>query len=1051
MARFFIDRPIFAWVIAIIIMLAGAIAIRGLPVEQYPDIAPTTISVTANYTGASAAATEDSVTQVIEQSLTGIDHLLYMASTSNSQGATNVRLTFDAGTDPDIAQVQVQNKLQQALRRLPQDVQAQGVQVTKSTQGFLQLIAFYSPDGSLTRSDLGDYLTSNLVDPLSRIDGVGQVQVIGAGYAMRIWLDPYKLYQYKLMPRDIASAINAQNVQVSAGQLGGAPSVAGQQINAVITAQSKLNTPEQFRDIVLLTNTDGSTVRIGDVARVEIGAQGYAVSGMVNGRIATGIGVSLASGANAVTTADAVTAKIHEMARFFPPNLSYTVAFDSSEFVRVSIREVIKTLIEAMILVIFIIFLFLQNLRATLIPAIAVPVVLLGTFGVLSTLGYSINTLTMFGLVLAIGLLVDDAIVVVENVERIIRDDGLSPRDATRKSMDQITGALLGIALTLSAVLMPMAFFGGSTGVIYRQFSVTIVSAMALSVLVALTLTPALCASLLRASDVKHGEGRGPLAAFERGFYRFAGWYQGMVRRLLPHLGWGMGAYVGLVVLMGVLFISLPTSFFPEEDQGQLQIQVELPPGATLQRTMEVQNRLYNIMRREDKALETVLTISGQNFGGNSQNLGQGFIRLKTWDDRPGKEQSASSVQRRGMQRLREIHDANIVLNMPPAIRGLGTGNGFDLQLKDVGGVGNETLAKARDQLLQLAGQDPKLARVRANAPKDQPVFHLDIDRNKATTLGLSINDVNDTLASAIGGLYVNDFVDRGRVKRVYLQGDAGFRMQPADLDRWFVRNNTGGMVPLAAFSSGSWTTSAPTRERYNGASSAELLGEPAEGVSSGTAMNEIERLIGQLPAGVGYEWSGISYQERLSGSQAPALYAISILFVFLCLAALYESWSLPFTVMLVVPIGVIGALLATFARGLNNDVYFQVGLLTTVGLSAKNAILIVEFAKKLHEEGMGRMEAVLESVRIRIRPIVMTSLAFMLGVLPLVLSKGAGAGGRIAIGTGVFGGMLAATLLGVIFVPWFFLFVLKVAGKADTVAPAVGELPAVSGAPAAI
>jgi hydrophobe/amphiphile efflux-1 (HAE1) family protein len=1036
MARFFIDRPIFAWVLAIIIMLAGAIAIRTLPVEQYPNIAPTTISVGANYTGASAQAVEDSVTQVIEQSLTGIDHLLYMASTSNSQGASNVRLTFDAGTDPDIAQVQVQNKLQQAIRRLPQDVQAQGVRVTKSTQGNLLLVAFFSPDNSLTRTDIGDYLTSNLVDPLSRVDGVGETNVFGAGYAMRIWLDPYKLYQYKLMPRDIANAINAQNVQVSAGQLGGMPQVAGQQINAIITAQSKLNTPEQFRDIVLRTNTDGSTVRVGDVGRVELGAQGYALNGTVNGRIATGISVTLASGANAVTTADAVLAKVKEMSKFFPPNLTYTIAQDSSEFVRVSIREVAKTLLEAMALVIFIIFLFLQNLRATLIPGIAVPVVLLGTCAVLSALGYTINTLTMFGLVLAIGLLVDDAIVVVENVERIIRDEGLDPREATRKSMDQITGALLGIALTLSAVLMPMAFFGGSTGVIYRQFSVTIVSAMALSVLVALTLTPALCASLLRASDVKHGDGRGPLAMFERAFNRFADWYRSVVAKLLPHLGWGMAGYLGLVALMAGLFVSLPTAFFPEEDQGQLQIQVELPAGATLQRTMAVQDRLYQIMNRETKSVRTIMAISGQSFGGTSQNLGQGFILLKPWDERPGKEQSASALQRRGMAALRSIRDANIVLNMPPAIRGLGTGNGFDLQLKDVGGIGDEALARARDQLIQMAAQDPQLARVRANAPKNQPVFHLDIDRNKATTLGLSVQDVNDTLASAIGGLYVNDFIDRGRVKRVYLQGDAGYRMQPADLDRWFVRNNTGGMVPLAAFSSGSWTVSAPTRERYNGAASAEILGEPAEGVSSGTAMASIEKLIEQLPAGVGYEWSGISYQERLSGSQAPALYAISILFVFLCLAALYESWSLPFTVMMVVPIGVIGALLATFLRGLNNDVYFQVGLLTTVGLSAKNAILIVEFAKKLYEGGMGRMEAVLEAVRIRLRPIVMTSMAFMLGVLPLVLSKGAGAGGRIAIGTGVFGGMLAATLLGVIFVPWFFLFVLKVSGKKDA-APA--------------
>jgi hydrophobe/amphiphile efflux-1 (HAE1) family protein len=1028
MARFFIDRPIFAWVIAIIIMLAGAISIRLLPVEQYPDIAPTTIVINATYPGASGQAVENSVTQVIEQAMTGIDHVLYMSSTSNTQGGATVQLTFAAGTDPDIAQVQVQNKLQPALARMPQEVQAQGVRVTKSTQGYLVFFSFYSPDGTLSRTDVGDYLVSNAIDPLSRVDGVGQVNLLGAGYAMRIWLDPYKLYQYKLIPRDVTAAIAAQNVQVSAGQVGGSPSVAGQQLNAVITAQGKLETVEQFRRVVLRTNTDGSVLRIGDVARVELGAETYDVAGYINGRPATNVGFALASGANALRTADAISAKVAELARNFPPNLRYTVGFDTSAFVRASIREVAKTMFEAMGLVVLIIFLFLQNWRATLIPAIAVPVVMLGTFGILAVFGYTINTLTMFGLVLAIGLLVDDAIVVVENVERIMRDEGLDAREATRRSMDQITGALMGIALTLAAVLVPMAFFGGSTGVIYRQFSITVVSAMALSVFVALTLTPALCATLLRPHVAAHGAGRGPLALFERGFGRFSGWYQSIVARLLPRVPLGMTAYVLLLGLMALLFWRLPTSFLPEDDQGALQLQTELPPGASLERTVAVQSRTSELLLQNPEVL-TVIAISGRNYGGNSQNLGLGFARLKDWSERTGSGHSAADVQRRAMQQLHSITDGRVLLFLPPAIRGLGTGNGFDLQMKDVGGIGSAALRQARDRLLELAQSDKLLVRVRANSPREQPEYHLSVDKDKASALGLALADVNSTLNTALGGQYVNDFIDRGRVKKVLVQGDAPYRMQPVDAGRWYVRSAGGGMVPLAAIASGEWSTTPPTRERYNGAASVEIIGEPAEGVSSGTAMTEMERLVGQLAAGVGYEWSGVSLQEKISGSQAPALYAISLLFVFLCLAALYESWSLPFTVMLAVPIGVIGALLASTLRGLDNDVYFQVGLLVTVGLSAKNAILIVEFAKQLLEQGRSRNEAVLEAVRIRLRPIVMTSMAFMLGVFPLVIASGAGALGRIAIGTGVFGGMLAATLLGVLFVPWFFLFVQGMAG----------------------
>jgi hydrophobe/amphiphile efflux-1 (HAE1) family protein len=1023
-APFFIDRPIFAWVIAIIIMLAGMLAIRKLPVEQYPNIAPTTITVNAVYPGASARALEESVTQIIEQSLTGIDHLVYIAASSTSQGNANVSLTFEAGTDPDVAQVQVQNKVQQALRRLPQAVQTQGVTVNKATSGYLAMYAFYTDDGSLSRADLGDYVNSNLIDPISRVDGVGTVQTFGSGYAMRVWLDPFKLNQFRLMPGDIAAAINAQNTQVSAGQLGGLPASAEQQLNAIITAQSKLTTPEQFRNIVLRVNTDGSMVHLADVARIELGAENYDLSTRINGKPSIAMGASLASGANALRTADAIGARIAQLAQFFPPQLKYLVGYDSATFVRVSIREVVKTLFEAVALVVLIMFLFLQDLRATLIPTLAVPVVLLGTFGVLAVLGYSINTLTMFGMVLAIGLLVDDAIVVVENVERIMREERLSARDATRKSMAQITGALLGIALVLSAVLVPMAFFGGSTGVIYRQFSITIVSAMALSVLVALTLTPALCASLLKEGDIAHLGERGALAWFERGFNAVSTRYQALIRGLIPHVKRSMLAYVALIGLMALLFVKLPTAFLPTEDQGVLMAMIQLPSGATQQRTVAVQTQVERMLLADSKAIDTVMSISGRSFGGNGQNAGMTFVRLRPWGERRAANLSAAATGQRAQRGVGQIKDAMIFVQAPPQILGLGTSGGFDLELKDVGGVGRDTLVRARDQFLDLAHQNKLLNRVRVNGLADQPEFHVDIDQAKASALGLSIDSVNDTLSSAIGGSYVNDFVDRGRVKKVYIQADAAYRMQPGDLDNWFVRNTTGGMVPMAAVASGRWTLSPPSLERYDGASAIEIVGEPAAGVSTGSALRAVERIVSQLPTGIGYEWSGISYQEKLSGSQAPALYAISILFVFLCLAALYESWSLPFSVMLVVPLGIIGALAAATLRGLSNDVYFQVGLLTTVGLSAKNAILIIEFAKTLHEGGQEVAAAVLQAVRIRLRPILMTSLSFMLGVMPLVITSGAGAASRIAIGTGVFGGMLAATVLGLFFVPLFFLFV---------------------------
>jgi len=1038
MARFFIDRPIFAWVIAIIIMLAGALSIHQLAVEQYPNIAPTTVTINATYPGASAHTVEDSVTQVIEQSLTGIDHVVYISSTSNSQGTANIALTFEAGTDADVAQVQVQNKLQQAIRRLPLPVQAQGVSVNKSTAGFLTVTAFFSPDGSMSRADVGDYIASNLLDPISRVSGVGTAQMFGSGYAMRIWLDPYKLSQFHLIPADVTAAINAQNTQVAAGQLGSQPVVAGQQLNALVTAQGKLSTPQQFRDIVLRVNSDGSAVHLADVARVELGADSYDVSTRIDGQPSVAVGISLASGANALATADAVKARIEQLSRYFPPGLGYRMAFDSARFVRISIFEVVKTLLEAVVLVVLIMFVFLQNVRATLIPAIAVPVVLLGTFGVLAVLGYSINTLTMFGMVLAIGLLVDDAIVVVENVERIMREEGLDARDATRKSMDQITGALLGIALVLSAVLVPMALFGGSTGVIYRQFSVTMVAAMILSVLVALTLTPALCATILRRADVADPHGAGLLARLEQRFERLSEAYQGVVRRLLPQTRRAMLVFAGLLGLLALLVVTLPTAFLPEEDQGALMAIMQLPSGATLQRTVDAQAQLESDLRADKDSVSAVFSIAGRSFSGNGQNTGMSFVLLRDWNERTAGSQSAAMVAQRANQAAARIRDATTIVMSPPLIRGLGTSSGFDLELKDVAGVGREVLVRARDQLLDLARHDARLAHVRINGLADQPEFHLDVDQVKASALGLSIADVNDTISSAIGGIYVNDFVDRGRVKKVYIQSDPQYRMQPVDLARWFVRNANGEMVPLSAFSRGSWSLSAPSLERYNGNSSIEIIGEPAPGVSSGTALRTVEALAAKLPAGIGYEWSGLSYQEKLSGSQAPALYAISVVFVFLCLAALYESWSLPFSVMLVVPLGVIGALLAAWCRGLANDVYFQVGLLTTVGLSAKNAILIVEFAKKLHEGGLELNAAILQTVRIRLRPILMTSLAFMLGVLPLVLSTGAGAAGRIAIGTGVFGGMLAATVLGLFFAPLFFVVVQRMtASRTGAAAPA--------------
>jgi hydrophobe/amphiphile efflux-1 (HAE1) family protein len=1027
MARFFIDRPIFAWVIAIVISLAGAMSIYRLALEQYPDIAPTKVSVSATYTGASGATVEESVTQVIEQALTGIDNLQSMASTSSSNGSARVTLSFIAGTNPDVAQMQVQNKVNQVLSQLPQAVQDEGVTVTKSGTDFLMILTFYSDDTSVTAADIADYMSSSLKDVISRVNGVGEVQVMGSGYAMRVWLDPGKLEKYALMPSDIDSALTAQNTQVSAGQLGALPAKAGQQINVTITARSKLRTVDEFNKIIVKSASDGTVVHLSDVARVELGQESYTFKTNYNGKPAAGMGIKLATGANSLDVANAVRTKLAQLEPYFPAHVKVATGYDTTPFIRISIREVVYTLIEAMILVIAVMYLFMQNLRATLIPAIAVPVVLLGTFGVLAAFGYSINTLTMFGLVLAIGLLVDDAIVVVENVERIMTEKSLSAREATKESMQEITGALVGIALVLSAVFIPMAFFGGSTGIIYRQFSITIVSSMLLSVFVAMTLSPALCASMMRLSDVDHHQDAKPrgvmgrfFALFNKYFTKGNDAYQGGVRSILRRSKRFMVIYLLILVALGISFVRLPTSFLPDEDQGVLMAAIQMPSGATYERTTAVLKQFEEYVAKQPE-VASYMTVVGMNGDQASANA---FIRLKDWSLREGKEHSAPVLAHRMTAALSSIRDARAFVMLPPIVHGLGDSSGFTVELEDLGGLGHDEMVKARDKFLLLARQDKALSGVRISGLEDVSQFSIDVDDSKALTMNLSASDINNTLSTALGGTYVNDFINKSRVKKVYVQGDAPFRMNPDDIMQWYVRNSGDEMVPFSAFAKTSWSYGAPRLERYSGMSSFEIVGSPAEGVSSGTAMAEVEKIIKQLPAGVSYEWAGQSYQERLAGSQAPMLYGISILFVFLCLAALYESWSVPFSVILVVPLGIIGAVLATSVAGLENDVYFQIGLLTTVGLSAKNAILIVEFAKTLQEKGLPLLEATLQAVRLRMRPILMTSFAFMFGVLPLAFSTGAGSGSRRAIGTGVLGGMAFATVLGLIFVPLFFVLI---------------------------
>ncbi len=1026
MARFFIDRPIFAWVIAIIIMLAGALSITKLPISRYPTIAPPTITVRAVYPGASAQVVEDSVTQIIEQNMTGLDGLLYMSASSDSSGRSTITLTFQSGTDADIAQVQVQNKLQLATALLPTIVQQQGIQVSKTGEGFLMVLGFVSEDNSMSRDDISDYVITNVVDRLARVPGVGSTQVFGAQYAMRIWLDPYKLDTYRLSIPQVIGAINAQNQQVAVGQLGGAPSIDEQLLNAPINARGRLQTPEQFGEIVIRSNTDGSVLKLADIARVELGAQDYGFLTRHNGRTATGIAVSLATGANALDAAEAVDKLMEELKVNFPPGLKVVVPFDTTPFVSVAIGSVVRTLIEAIILVFLVMYLFLQNFRATLIPTIAVPVVLLGTFAVLAALGFSINMLTMFAMVLAIGLLVDDAIVVVENVERLMSEEGLSPLEATRKSMDQITGALVGIGLVLSAVFVPMAFLGGSTGVIYRQFSATIVAAMGLSVIVAIILTPALCATMLKPIH-NHGEKRGFFGWFNRTFDRGTGNYEGIVRGMLSRRKRYVAVFFACIAVLVVLFLRLPTAFLPDEDQGSLFAQVLGPVGATQESNLKVVEKVEDyFLKNEGDVVDDLFVVQGFSFAGIGQNNAMAFVTLKDWDERKDESKGVKALAGRAMAHFSQIRESLVFAFAPPPITELGTSTGFVFYLKDNGGHGHTALMNARNQLLGAAAQNPLLANVRPNGQDDTPELRVDIDNERAAALGVSVADINTTLSVAWGGRYIDDFIDRGRVKRVYLQADAPYRMQPEDFNAWTIPNNRGEMVPFSAFATTYWDYGSPRLERYNGTPAVQINGQGAEGVSSGDAMAEIERLVSELPAGFGLEWTGTSYQERAAGAQTPLLYSLSLLIVFLCLAALYESWSVPTAVLLAAPLGILGAVLANTLRGMERDVYFQVAMLTTVGLTSKNAILIVEFAKDNLARGMDLIAATMSAVRDRLRPILMTSLAFGLGVLPLAFASGAGSGAQIAIGTGVLGGMIVGTFFGLFFVPLFFVIIFR-------------------------
>jgi multidrug efflux pump len=1028
LGRFFVDRPVFASVIAIVIVLVGGIALKELPIAQYPNVAPPRVFIQAFYPGASAETVETSVTQILEQQLKGIDGMLYFNSASLASGDLEVEVTFRQGVNADIAQMQVQNKLQLALNRLPLPVQQQGLFVSKAQNDFLMVIALEDPTDRLQSMDIADFIVSTLRDPISRVDGVGNTDVFGAQYAMRVWLDPYKLAAYQLMPSDVDRAIKAQNTQLAAGEIGAQPAISAQQLNATVVAQSRLQTPEEFRQIVLKTQPDGSRVLLRDVARIELGSESYDAVTSLDGHPASGMAIMLASGANALQTARAVKARIAQLQSALPPGVIVKFPNDTTRFVERSIAEVWKTVAEAILLVILVMYVFLQNWRATVIPALAVPVVLLGTFAVLWAFGYSVNTLTLFGMVLAIGLLVDDAIVVVENVERLMAD-GLSPRDATLRSMREISGALVGIALVLSAVFLPMAFFGGSTGVIYRQFAITIVASMLLSVVVALTLSPALCATLLKPT---HGKPQARVfRAFNRGFDRLREGFRRSVQGMLRRVSVSMLVYVAILCGLAALFMRVPTGFLPLEDQGRAIVQFILPPGATQSRAVKVATAVDEYFhKQEPKNVAGVFTVAGFSFSGVGQNAGMGFVLLAPWEERVGKENSARAITERATAALGTLRDAQVFAITPPSIQGLGQSNGFTLQLLDRTGIGRKGMLAARNKLFELAKEDKRITNVRHTALDDTPQLRVDIDQAKLGALGLSAEDVNDTLSVAWGGAYVNDFVDRGRVKRVYQRGDAAFRGAPEDLDKWFVRSDRGVMTPFSAFAKTRWVMGPQTLERFNGVPALEIAGEPAPGFSSGTAMQVIEELVQKLPDGVGSEWSSLSYQERLSSGQAPVLYALSTLVVFLCLAALYESWVIPLSVLLIVPLGILGAIAASALRGLDNDVFMQVGLVTTIGLSAKNAILIVEYAQRASSQGIPPLRAALDAASLRLRPILMTSLAFMAGVLPLALATGAGAPGRIAIGTAVLGGMISATALASLFVPVFFVLLRRIGGN---------------------
>jgi hydrophobe/amphiphile efflux-1 (HAE1) family protein len=1040
MSRFFIDRPIFAVVISLLIMLAGGLAILSLPIEQYPPIAPPTVQISTVYPGASATTVQDTVVQPIEQQMSGLDNLIYMASTSDDTGQSSTTLTFATGTDPNIAQVQVQNKLQLAVPSLPAQVQQSGIRVTKSTSSFLMVIGFVSADNSMSKFDIANYVVSNIQDPISRINGVGNLNVFGSQYAMRIWLDPAKLNSYALAPLDVTAALQSQNVQISGGQLGGTPAVTNQQLTATITEATLMRTPEEFGKILLKVLPDGSQVRLRDVARIDLGAESFNVDNKYNGQPASGIGVQLATGANALATANAIRARIAELQPYFPHGLKVVYPNDVTPFVKISIDDVVKTLLEGIALVVLVMYLFLQNIRATLIPSIAVPVVLLGTFGLMAALGFTINTLSMFGLVLAIGLLVDDAIVVVENVERVMREEGLAPLEATRKAMGQISGALVGVAMVLCAVFVPVAFSSGTVGAIYREFSLTIVAAMLLSVFVALTLTPALCATILKRPTDGHVKTSGFFAWFNRSFDAGRAHYVGGVRRVIARSGRWLLVYLAVIAAVGLMFMRLPTSFLPNEDQGYLYVQVQTAPGTTQARTGAALDEVSNYLLKQESAMvAAAFTVNGYNSAGRGQNQGQLFVQLKDWSQRTSPNLSVQALSDRIQQHFAGYQQALVTPINPPPIRGLGTSSGFDFQLEDRGGLGHAALSQARDQLLALAAKDPDLAQVRFNGQNDNPTFKVNIDREKASALGVSLSDVDQTFSISWGSRYVNNFLDTdGRIKKVYVQADAPYRMNPEDLKQLYVRNGKGDMVPFASFATAQWSYGPPQLQRYNGISAMEIQGQAAAGKSTGQAMLAMERLAKQLPPGVGYEWTGISLQQQQSGSQAPLLYGLSILVVFLSLAALYESWSIPASVIMVVPLGLLGALGAASLLGMSNDVYFQVGLLTTIGLSAKNAILIVEFARELHAKGRTALESAVEAAHMRMRPIVMTSMAFVLGVLPLALARGAGSASQNAIGTGVIGGMLTATFVATFLIPMFYVVVVNKLGREKRQAPSI-------------